>query len=277
MGDRLVEEARYDRMNDKSATKLVRRYNSFTTAYNTNLMYLKNPWVVAWWSAAFPGFGHLNLGCYLKGFLLVFWEIVINNNAEINKAMVYSFNGQFEVAKEVLNPRWLLLYIPVYIYAIWDSFRKTIDLNKHCLLAESENAPITIFKMNGLALNVLEKRPPSLALVWSLLFPGLGHLYLNRLPSGFFFVVCCIIISYCSHLVDASLYTIVGSLEQAQAVLDQQWFIYYPSMYCFAAYEAYKIAIEQNKLYEKEQFRFLRKNVQPRSFRLLGSNRNEGN
>jgi TM2 domain-containing membrane protein YozV len=204
----------------KSATKFVRRYNSYIASFNINHIYLRNPWVVAWWSAALPGFGHMNLGFYLKGFMLIAWEIVINTNAEINKAIVYSFNDRFVAAKEVLNPRWLLLYIPVYIYAIWDSYRKTVDLNKHCLLAESKNAPVTLFEMNGLTLNTLDKRSPRLALTWSLLFPGLGHLYLNRLPSGSFIVVCCIIISFCSHLVEASLFTIVGSQEQALAVLD---------------------------------------------------------
>jgi TM2 domain-containing membrane protein YozV len=243
--------------------------------YNTNHIYLRNPWIIAWWSAAFPGFGHLNLGFYLKGFILIIWEIVINNCAGINKAMVYSFNGRFDVAKEILNPRWLLLYIPVYIYCIWDSYHKTIDLNKHCLLAEREDAPVMNFKMNGLSLNMLNKRPPQLALVWSLIFPGLGHFYLHKLLSGSFLFICCIVISYYSHLVEASIYTIIGSFKQAQAVLDPEWICYYPSMFCFAAYEAYITAVEQNKLFEQEQYQFLRIHVQPRSFKLLGSKGNE--
>lgn len=263
-------------MEHKTEAKRIRRYNSYMSIFNINHIYLRNPWVIAWWSAAFPGFGHLNLGLYLKGFMLIIWEIVINNGAGINKAMVYSFNGRFDAAKDILNTRWLLLYIPVYIYCIWDSYHKTIDLNKHCLLAESENAPIMIFNMKGLSLNMLEKRVPRLALIWSLLFPGLGHLYLHKLLSGSFLFVCCIIIAYYSHLVEASILTITGSFEQAQAVLDPEWFCYYPSMFCFAAYEVYTIAVEQNKLFEQEQFQFLRKNVQPRSFKLLGSKGNEG-
>ncbi|MBU9723381.1 hypothetical protein [Bacillus alkalicola] len=39
---------------------------------------MKNPWVPAWWSAAFPGMGHIMLGSYVKGFILFTWEFVIN-------------------------------------------------------------------------------------------------------------------------------------------------------------------------------------------------------
>ncbi|QQZ60982.1 hypothetical protein JI735_31930 [Paenibacillus sonchi] len=263
-------------MEHKTEAKHIRRYNSYMAIYNNNHIYLRNPWVVAWWSAAFPGLGHLSLGYYLKGFMFIVWEIVINNGAGINKAMVYSFNGRFDIAKGVLNPRWVLLYIPVYIYCIWDSSRKTADLNKHCLLAEREAAPITLFKMNGVSLNMLDKRLPEVALVWSLLFPGLGHLYLHKLLSGSFLFVCCTFISYYSHLVEACIYMINGSFGQAQAVLDPEWICYYPSIFCFAAYESYKIAVQHNKLYEQEQFRFLREHVQPRSYKLFESKGNEG-
>ena len=69
-------------LDNKSATMQVRRYNQFTSAFNTNYIHLRNPWVTAWWSAAFPGFGHIHLGVYLKGFILFFWEIIINVNGK---------------------------------------------------------------------------------------------------------------------------------------------------------------------------------------------------
>ncbi len=56
--------------------------------YNNNHIYLRNPWVVGWWSAAFPGFGHLNLGFYLKGVMLIIWEIVINNGAGMHSIIM---------------------------------------------------------------------------------------------------------------------------------------------------------------------------------------------
>ena len=160
---------------------------------NTNYIHLRNPWVTAWWSAAFPGFGHIHLGVYLKGFILFFWEIIINVNAKINLAMVYSFTGQFDMAKDVINIRFVMMYIPVYLYCIWDSYRQTIDLNKHYLLAESEKAPIVPFKMNGFALNSLDKRNPWVALVWSLLFARTRQFIYqkNAIRFFFYFMDCC--------------------------------------------------------------------------------------
>ena len=65
-------------MDNKTATKNIRRFNTYTSSINLNCIHLRNPWISAWWSAAFPGFGHLHLGNYLKGFVLFFWEIIIN-------------------------------------------------------------------------------------------------------------------------------------------------------------------------------------------------------
>jgi hypothetical protein len=199
----------------------------------------------------------------------MFWEVIINANSNINLAMVYSFTGQFEMAKDVLNKRWLILYIAVYIQAIWDSYRQTIELNRHFLLAEAENAPIIPFRMTGFAINYLDKRNPSLALAWSMLFPGLGQLYLHRLPTGFILIAWCIVSSYLSHILEGLHFTLMGSFDQAIAVLDPEWALTLPSIYCFAAYEAYVVAVEYNKLYKKEQKQFLEKNYQNPKYQLL--------
>jgi hypothetical protein len=259
-------------LNHNEATKFVRRYNNCTETFNTNYIHLRKPWVVAWWSAAFPGFGHLKLGIYIKGFILIIWEIVININAHINEAMVYSFNGQFDMAKEVVEIRWVLFYIPVYIYAIWDSYRETVDLNKHYLLAEHENAPIVVFKMTGVALNYLDKRSPWTGFAWSLLFPGLGHLYVHRIVAGFYMVVWVIVIGYFSRVLEGIQYTLVGSFDQATAVLQSEWTLFFPSIYCFAAYEAYIITVEYNKLFKKEQRQFLQNTYQPPDYQILQRN-----
>jgi TM2 domain-containing membrane protein YozV len=247
-------------LDNHTATKNVRRYNAYLSPTNTNLIHLRNPWVSAWWSAAFPGFGHIHLGQYIKGFILFFWEIIINVNAKINIAMIYSFTGQFDLAKDVINIRFVMMYIPVYLYCIWDSYRLTIDLNKHYHLAESEKAPIVLFKMTGFAFNSLDKRNPWVALVWSLLFPGLGSLYIHRMISGFFVISWTAVILYFSHLLEAIQYTFIGAFNQATAVLNPEWILFMPSIYCFAAYEAYILSIEFNKLYKKEQKQFLQKN-----------------
>jgi len=121
--------------NDNSA----RRYIAHVSIFGTTQIHLRNPYIIAWWSAAFPGFGHLLLSKYLRGFVLFVWEVVINIKSHVNLAMIYSFQGNIDMAKDVLNTRWLLIYIPVYIFAIWDSYRTTVDLNRIYVLAEREN------------------------------------------------------------------------------------------------------------------------------------------
>lgn len=256
-------------MDNNTASKLARRYNNYTGTLNSNYIHLRNPWVVAWWSAAFPGFGHINMGIYVKGFIFMFWEIIINVHSRINEAMVYSFNGNFDMAKEVLNTRMVLLYIAIYIITIWDSYRQCVDLNKHYLLAEFENASIVPFNMNGFALNYLDRRNPLFALIISLLFPGLGHLYLHRIPTGFLLLTWTIVIIYMSNFLEGIQYTLMGSFTEAIATLDPQWTLFLPSIYCFSTYEAYAICVEYNKLYTKEQRQFLQKNYQPSNYRLL--------
>jgi hypothetical protein len=64
-----------------------RRPRGYVSSIATNLIHPRNPWVTACWAAAFPGFGHIILGSYVKGFLLIIWEIVINLFSRANLAI----------------------------------------------------------------------------------------------------------------------------------------------------------------------------------------------
>ena len=84
--------------NDNSA----RRYKAHISIVGTTQLHLRNPYIIAWWSAGFPGFGHLLLSNTSR-YVLFMWEILINNMAHINHAIVYSFTGNIGMAKEVLE------------------------------------------------------------------------------------------------------------------------------------------------------------------------------
>lgn len=245
-----------------------RRLKAHISTIATNLIHLRNPWMTAWLSATFPGFGHLFLGSYLKGFLMIIWEIIININAKLNLAIVYSFTGQFDKAKYVLDKRWLLLYGSVYIYAIWDSYRSTVELNKLAVLTEREGTPISPFKISTWGIYYLDKRNPWVAAIWSALMPGMGHTYNHQLTTGFFVLVWWITITYFSHLLEAVHYTMVGDFSKATAVTDPQWLLFMPSIHLFAIYDAYVYAVESNKLFELEQARYLKANYQDQDFKM---------
>jgi len=53
-----------------------RRKVAHVSILGTTQLHLRNPWIIAGWSAMFPGLGHLLLSKYLRGFLLFLWEMV---------------------------------------------------------------------------------------------------------------------------------------------------------------------------------------------------------
>ncbi len=249
-------------MNNFNSTNRERRFKAHVSSIGTTQLHLRNPYIIAWWSAAFPGFGHLLLSKYLRGYALFLWEILVNNMANINQAMVYSFTGNIGMAKEVLEPRWMLLYIPVYIFGIWDSYRTSVDMNKVFILAERENADFNSYIIGAFEINYLDKRRPIMAILWSLFTPGLGQLYIHRVLTAVFTMAFMIVFVYFSNVLSAVHFLFLGEIKQATMVIDPQWFMFIPSHISFAVYDSYVNTVENNKLFESEQRKFLKEQFQ---------------
>ncbi|RDU37210.1 hypothetical protein DRW41_11055 [Neobacillus piezotolerans] len=256
-------------MNNYSNDNTARRYRAHVSILGTTQIHLRNPYIVAWWSAAFPGFGHLLLSKYLRGFVLFVWEVVINLQSNLNFAMVYSFQGEIDKAKDVLDTRWLLIYIPVYIFGIWDSYRTTVDLNKVFVLADREEHKFNSFSIGAMEINYLDKRNPVMAVVWSLFVPGLGQLYIHRIVASFFVIIWTVVFFYYSRGLEAISLLFLGEIDKATAVVNPEWLLFFPSLYGFALFDAYINTVENNKLYDKEQRGFFREKYQSPSFRVL--------
>ena len=96
----------------------VRRYLAYVSTLGTTQLQIRSPIVIACWSMAFPGLGHILLSKHLRGYLLFLWEVLVNFKGNINLAILYSFTGQFQLAKDVLDINWVLFYIPTYIFAV---------------------------------------------------------------------------------------------------------------------------------------------------------------
>ncbi|MBM6616824.1 hypothetical protein [Bacillus suaedaesalsae] len=251
--------------NDNSA----RRYKAHVSILGTTQIHLRSPYIIAWWSAAFPGFGHLLLSKYIRGYLLFMWEVIVNIQANVNLAMIYSFQGDIELAKSVLDTRWLLMYIPVYIFGIWDSYRTTVDLNKVYLLADREDHRYNTFSIGSLEINYLDKRNPVFAVLWSLFVPGLGQLYLHRILTSFFVIIWVVIFFYNSHALEGVSLLLLGEIQKATSALDPEWLLFLPSVYGFAIYDSYMNTVENNKLFKKEQRKFLNEHYHSPSFHVL--------
>ncbi|URZ08470.1 hypothetical protein [Clostridium felsineum] len=243
-----------------------RRTIAFLSLLGTSQLHLRNPYVIAFWSVAFPGMGHLLLSKYLRGFLLFIWEVIVNYKAHVNLLILYSFLGEFEKAKQVVNIQWLSFYIPAYLFAIWDSYRTTIDLNHAYILAAREDAEIEPFKIGTMEINYLDKRKPWVATIWSLLVPGGGQLYIHRLINAFFILTWWIVICLNAEFLPSMHYTLLGDFQKAKSILDMQWALNIPSVYFFAMYDAYTNTIENNKLFDWEQSQFFNKEYQNSNF-----------
>ncbi|WP_438449091.1 hypothetical protein [Gorillibacterium sp. sgz5001074] len=229
----------------------------------TTQLHLRNPYAVASWSMAFPGFGHLLLNKYLRGYALVIWEMYINQKIHLNTAMVHTFNGQFEAAREVLDPKFMMMYIPVYLFSIWDSYRTAVDMNKVFILANRENGRYSTFSMGALEVNYLDKRKPWLAAIWSASIPSLGQLYLHRIVLAVFILIFTIVLMANSQLLLGLHYLILGDWEASSRVLEVQWLLYIPSFYLFTIYDAYVNTVENNKLFNEELTSYLLRHFQP--------------
>ncbi|GGH87788.1 TM2 domain-containing membrane protein YozV [Pullulanibacillus pueri] len=256
-------------MNNYTNDNTARRYKAHVSIFGTTQIHLRNPYIIAWWSAAFPGFGHMILSKYLRGFTLFIWEVIINLNSHLNLAMIYSFQGEIDRAKAVLDTRWLLIYIPVYLFGIWDSYRTTVDMNNIYVLADREDHRFNTFSIGAFEINYLDKREPVLSFIWSLFIPGLGQLYIHRVVTAFFVILWVVVFFYFSHALQAISLLFLGEIEQGTKLLDPEWFLFFPSIYGFAIFDSYLNTVENNKLFEKEQRNFLKKNYQNPNFKVL--------
>ncbi|MEC3883390.1 hypothetical protein VKA52_06600 [Halobacillus sp. HZG1] len=75
------------------------------------------------WSIAFPGFGQLLNGKYLKGIVLMILEILVNVMGNFNKIIILSFHFKIEDAIAETNYEWLMFYPCIYFFAIWDAYK----------------------------------------------------------------------------------------------------------------------------------------------------------
>lgn len=219
--------------------------------------------MIIWWAAAFPGFGHLLQSKYLKGFLFISLEVMLNVSGHLNLAMIYSFTGQFERAKEVANPSLILFYIPLYLFVMWDSAHVAMDSNKRSRLFRRFRGSVSRNQIE-------HKRNPFVVAIWSLIFPGLGQLAISRTIPALIILSIWIVVGYFSNLLWGMQWILAGELHQATSAINPEWLLFMPSIYGFAFFDAYSHAIENNNRFKREQVQFLKRNYQDPHFQILG-------
>jgi len=239
---------RYYSMNKKN-----RRPLAAISVYGVTFLHRQNPYMVAWWSAAFPGFGHYLLNQYLRATLLTLTEIITNSISHVNEAIVYTFCGKFEMAKSVLQPQWLFGYVIVFFYAIWDSYRSAFVQNKMSYLAEQENERIPAVFLHPLEFQYIEKKNPFIAALYSFFFPGLGQFYNHQFALAFYAMFWWWVFLFLSRAHESLSKFLIGNIQESISILHPQWLLFMPSVIGGSVYYAFIIAIEHNWLFRLEQ------------------------
>ncbi|MEK0316432.1 hypothetical protein [Cohnella sp. 56] len=217
------------------------------------------PAMVAWWSAAFPGFGHFIINQYARGILLTLTEIAINRLCRLNDAIVFTFCGRFDDARYVLQEKWVFGYIVIYLFAIWDSSRSARLQGSLRSLSRFERQPLSRMLIHPLEVQYIERKNPRTGLFYSLLFPGLGQLYNQRFCLAFYIMFWWWTYIGMSNVFGATIELLYGSAARSTTMLSAHWLMFMPSALGGAAYHAYRGTIEQNKLFREEQHMHLEK------------------
>lgn len=243
-----------------------RRQIAYVGPWNTLQLEKRDPYIVLFWSIAYAGLGHILLDKYFRGFILLAGEIFLNAASHLNLAIFYTVTMRFDLAAQAQEPGWFMLYLAVYTFAIFDSYREAVEINKTYILAAREDAEIQCFAINSGSFTHINSVPPWVTALWSAVFPGAGCFLVQRMNRALYMMALWVVIAYLSGFYPAVIHTFAGQFELAKTDLNIQWFLNIPSLWFYAVYETYACAISNNKLYRWELSKFLKKKYQSRRF-----------
>ncbi|WP_191565777.1 hypothetical protein [Metabacillus idriensis] len=79
-------------------------------------------------------------------------------------------------------------------------------------------------------------------LFWSIAFPGFGQLLNRQLIKGILFISLEVLINSFSHFNQAIMFSFMGEIDKAFETVNFGWLMFYPCIYMYAMYDAYKNA-----------------------------------
>lgn len=94
------------------------------------------------------------------------------------------------------------------------------------------------------------------AILWSVALPGFGQLLNGHLLKGIVFIILEFTINVMSSFNQAIMFSFLGKITEASNIVDYQWLMFYPCLYMFAMYDAYKFAEGRNPRFSFVPFAF---------------------
>jgi len=87
------------------------------------------------------------------------------------------------------------------------------------------------------------------AIMWSIALPGFSQLLMKQYWKGTLFIALEFIINVQSNFNEAIMQSFLWNIEEAINVLDFQWIMFYPCLYMFAMWDAYKAVMDKEDEY----------------------------
>ena len=79
-------------------------------------------------------------------------------------------------------------------------------------------------------------------LLWSIAFPGFGQLLNHKFAKGFLFIALELLTNFLGNVNQVILLSFHGEIQAAITQTNYQWFMFYPCLYFFSLWDAYKDA-----------------------------------
>lgn len=89
------------------------------------------------------------------------------------------------------------------------------------------------------------------AILWNIALPGFSQLLSGHYIKGIFFVLLEFTININSNFNTAIMFSFLGEIDKAFKVTNFQWLMFYPCLYFFALWDAYRYAMPET---EKRSF-----------------------
>lgn len=85
------------------------------------------------------------------------------------------------------------------------------------------------------------------AVLWSIALPGFSQLLSGQIIKGTLFVLLEFVINMYSNFNSAIMFSFLGEIDYAIQVTNFQWLMFYPCLYFFAMWDAYRSAMHENE------------------------------
>lgn len=85
------------------------------------------------------------------------------------------------------------------------------------------------------------------AVMWSIALPGFAQLLTGNLVKGILFVLLEFLVNVKSNFNKGIMYSFLGETGMAMQVMDFQWLMFYPCLYMFAMWDAYRSVMPEDE------------------------------